>query len=178
MHDDPTWAEIEAIHADRIARYGGSPGLRDPGQLDAARHRPQTGYDADVIAEAAALWESLSQNHPFVDGNKRTALAATYTFLAINGVRMTANADELWAFLDGHDTGGPSASKPWTPGCGPTRRGRHDVSGAGRPSRPNSAPGRRPFWGGAREARPRRDRADGVNHQGLGGARLICKRRF
>jgi len=101
-----TLAEIETIHADQIERYGGSPGLRDPGQLEAALYRPQTGYYADLIAEAAALWESLSQNHPFVDGNKRTALAAAYTLLTINGIRMTAGADELWAFLDHHYSAG------------------------------------------------------------------------
>lgn len=106
MIDYLTRAEIETIHADQIERYGGSPGLRDPGQLEAALYRPQTGYYADLIAEAAALWESLSQNHPSVDGNKRTALAATYTLLAINGIRMTAGADDLWAFLDRHYSAG------------------------------------------------------------------------
>jgi death-on-curing protein len=99
-------AEVEAIHADQIARYGGTQGLRDAAQLDAAVHRPQSGYYADRVAEAAALWESLSQNHPFVDGNKRTALAPTYTFLAVNGVQMTADADTLWAFLDTHYSAG------------------------------------------------------------------------
>lgn len=106
MPDYLTLAEVEAIHEDQIARYGGSRGLRDRGQLEAALFRPQTGYYDDVIAEAAALWESLSQNHPFVDGNKRTALAATYTYLAINGVRMTADADALWAFLEAHYASG------------------------------------------------------------------------
>lgn len=106
MTDYLTRAEIEAIHADQIQRYGGAPGLRDAGQLEAALYRSQTGYYTNVIAEAAALWESLSQNHPFVDGNKRTALAAAYTFLAINGVRMTADAEALWAFLDRHYSGG------------------------------------------------------------------------
>ena len=51
--------------------------------------------------EAAALWESLAQNHPFTDGNKRTAFAATYTFLVINGVRLTADASEIYAFVIG-----------------------------------------------------------------------------
>ena len=94
-----TLADVLAIHADQIATYGGAEGVRDPGQLEAALFRPQSGYYADTIAEAAALWESLSQNHPFVDGNKRTAFAATFTFLAINGVELTADADEGWAFL-------------------------------------------------------------------------------
>ena len=94
-----TLADVLAIHADQIAVYGGAEGVRDPGQLEAALFRPQSGYYADVIAEAAALWESLSQNHPFVDGNKRTAFAATYTFLAINGMNLTADADEAWVIL-------------------------------------------------------------------------------
>ncbi|MDD9993432.1 MAG: type II toxin-antitoxin system death-on-curing family toxin [Rhodospirillales bacterium] len=94
-----TVADVLAIHADQTATYGGAEGMRDPGQLEAALFRPQSGYYADVIAEAAALWESLSQNHPFIDGNKRTAFAATFTFLAINRVELTASADEAWAFL-------------------------------------------------------------------------------
>ena len=61
--------EVIAIHDHQIAQFGGSPGLRDPGQLEAALFRPQSGYYADVFEEAAALWESLSQNHAFIDGN-------------------------------------------------------------------------------------------------------------
>jgi death-on-curing protein len=99
MTDYLTVAEVLAMHANQIARYGGSPGVRDPGLLDAALYRPQTGYYADLIEEAAALWESLAQNHPFLDGNKRTAFAATYTFLAINGVRLTADAQETYVFV-------------------------------------------------------------------------------
>jgi death-on-curing protein len=96
-----TLAEVLAMHADLIERYGGSQGVRDPGLLEAALFRPQTGYYADLIEEAAALWESLSQNHPFIDGNKRTAFAATYTFLAINGVRLTADAQSTQDFVLG-----------------------------------------------------------------------------
>jgi death-on-curing protein len=99
MTDYLTAAEVLAMHADQIDRYGGSHGVRDPGLLDAALYRPQTGYYADLIEEAAALWESLAQNHPFIDGNKRTAFAATYTFLAINGARLTANAQETYDFV-------------------------------------------------------------------------------
>jgi death-on-curing protein len=94
-----TVAEVLAMHADQIQRYGGSHGIRDQGLLEAALFRPQTGYYAGLIEEAAALWESLSQNHAFIDGNKRTAFAATYTFLAINGARLTANAEETYAFV-------------------------------------------------------------------------------
>jgi death-on-curing protein len=94
-----TTVEVLAIHTDQMERYGGAQGVRDPGSLEAALYRPQTGYYADLIEEAAALWESLSQNHPFVDGNKRTAFAAAYTFLAINGLRLTASADQTCVFL-------------------------------------------------------------------------------
>ena len=101
MTDYLTVAEVLAIHADQIERYGGSPGIRDPGLLEAALFRPQTGYYVDLIEEAAALWESLSQNHAFIDGNKRTAFAAMYTFLAINGARLTADAAETSDFVGG-----------------------------------------------------------------------------
>ena len=99
MRDYLTLGDVLAIHADQIATYGGASGIRDPGQLDAALFRPQTGYYADIIAEATALWESLSQNHPFVDGNKRTAFAAMFTFLSVNDVEITADADRAWTFL-------------------------------------------------------------------------------
>lgn len=94
-----TATEVLAIHHDQIERYGGSTGVRDPGQLEAALFRPQTGYYPDLIAEAAALWESLSQNHPFVDGNKRTAFAVTITLLAVNGWVLTADEEGVIAFL-------------------------------------------------------------------------------
>ena len=94
-----TVAEVLAMQADQIERYGGSHGVRDRGLLESALYRPQTGYYSDLIEEAAALWESLSQNHPFIDGNKRTAFAATYTFLAINGAHLTADPQETYDFL-------------------------------------------------------------------------------
>ncbi|HXQ14610.1 MAG TPA: type II toxin-antitoxin system death-on-curing family toxin [Caulobacteraceae bacterium] len=99
MTDYLTVADVMAIHEDLIARYGGRDGLRDPGLLEAALFRPQTGYYADRIAEASALWESLSQNHPFVDGNKRVAFAAMFVFLQINGVELQANADTAWRLV-------------------------------------------------------------------------------
>src|ERR1700689_4757624 len=99
MSDHLTLVEVLAIHADQIERYGGSHGIRDQGLLEAALYRPQTGYYADLIEEAAALWESLAQNHAFIDGNKRAAFAATYTFLAINGARLTPDAEETYAFV-------------------------------------------------------------------------------
>ncbi len=91
--------DVLAIHAEQIERYGGAEGLRDYGQLEAAVARPRSGYYADICGEAAALWESLSQNHPFVDGNKRMAFSAMYRFLALNDVVVAADADEAWGFL-------------------------------------------------------------------------------
>lgn len=86
--------DVLAIHSDLIERFGGTQGVRDPGLLEAALFRPQTGYYNSLLDEAAALWESLSQNHPFIDGNKRVAFASPYVFLAINDVEITAS-DEV-----------------------------------------------------------------------------------
>jgi death-on-curing protein len=99
MSESLTLAEVLAIHQDQIDRYGGSDGVRDAGQLEAALFRPQTGYYADTLKEAAALWESLGQNHPCIDGNKRTAFAATFTFLAINHIAITAEAQDTYTFI-------------------------------------------------------------------------------
>lgn len=83
-----TVADVLALHTVLIQRYGGASGLRDPGALEAALFRPQTGYYEDIVAEAAALFESLAIHHPFVDGNKRIAFAAVDIFLRINGFRL------------------------------------------------------------------------------------------
>jgi len=93
--------DVLIIHADQISRYGGVLGVRDPGLLEAALFRPQTGHYPTLIDEAAALWESLSQNHPFVDGNKRTAFAATYVFLSINGLTIIATDQDTQSFVLG-----------------------------------------------------------------------------
>jgi death-on-curing protein len=94
-----TTIEVLAIHKILIDRYGGSHGLRDAGALESALYRPQTGCYEDLIQEAAALWESLSQNHPFIDGNKRAAFGATYTFLSVNGTKIKANSNEIIIFV-------------------------------------------------------------------------------
>ena len=102
----PTVAETVAVHARLIARFGGSEGIRDYGALESALARPRSGYYSDLIQEAAALWESLSQNHPFLDGNKRVAVTATAAFLRVNGYRL--EFDDLDAFLfltDLYETG-------------------------------------------------------------------------
>src|ERR1700753_1195553 len=87
------------MHADLIVLYGGADGLRDPGLLEAALFRPQTGYYADVIEEAAALWESLAMNHGFIDGNKRVAYACVELFLQLNGADISASNDALEKFI-------------------------------------------------------------------------------
>jgi len=91
--------DVLTIHDVQIGEYGGAFGVRDPGQLEAALFRPQTGYYPDLVAEAAALWESLSQNHPFIDGNKRTAFAAMHVFLVLNGFDLDADPDEAMGFV-------------------------------------------------------------------------------
>ena len=80
MTSYPTVDDVLAVHSRLIIRFGGSLGIRDRGALESALARPQSGYYTDIIQEAAALWESLSQNHPFVDGNKRVAVATTAAF--------------------------------------------------------------------------------------------------
>lgn len=92
--DDVLW-----IHDEQLRLYGGAAGVRDQGLILSALLRPQTGYYADLIEEAAALWESLAMNHGFVDGNKRVAFAGTILFLEANGVNPTGTEDEWIAFI-------------------------------------------------------------------------------
>lgn len=95
-----TIIEVLSIHKILIEKYGGMGGVRDMGALDAALFRPQSGYYEDIIEESAALWESLSQNHPFIDGNKRTAFAVTYTFLSMNGYKLKINVKETIKYIN------------------------------------------------------------------------------
>ena len=96
-HDFPSVEEVVAIHNALIRETGGSTGLRDPGALDSAMMRSQLGYYEDIIEEAAAMLESLAMNHPFVDGNKRTALAVTDAFLRLNGRFIDCDSEETYA---------------------------------------------------------------------------------
>jgi death on curing protein len=101
-----TVADVLAIHIVQINRYGGTHGIRDPGALEAALFRPQTGYYKDIIAEAAALMESLAINHPFLDGNRRVAFAAADIFLRINGWRLQRSPMQIHAeIIQMFDTG-------------------------------------------------------------------------
>ena len=94
-----TVAEVLAIHHRQIEHYGGIQGLRDQGALEAAVFRPQIGYYANLAEEAAALMESLANNHPFLDGNKRVAFDATHTFLLVNGFTIVADPAETYVFM-------------------------------------------------------------------------------
>lgn len=96
-HDYLTVADLLGLHAILLQRYGGAPGVRDPGALEAALFRPQTGYYDDIVMEASALLESLAINHPFVDGNKRVAFAAADVFLRINGWRLKRAPMQIFA---------------------------------------------------------------------------------
>ena len=86
--------EVLTLHAILIDEFGGTDGVRDLGALEAAVFRPQTGYYEDPIAEAAALLESLIQNHPFLDGKKRTAVAAADVHLRMNGFELSGDSME------------------------------------------------------------------------------------
>ncbi len=89
-----TVVELLAIHDELIAEFAGSGGVRDMGALESAVFRPQTGYYDDAIAEAAALMESIIQNHPFIDGNKRAGFAAADIHLRLNGWAFVGDPDE------------------------------------------------------------------------------------
>ncbi len=94
--------EVVAIHERLIERFGGAAGVRDLGLLESALYRPRTGYYNDVIEMAAALFESLLMNHPFVDGNKRVAFFATDVFLRLNGWKLAIDDVAAHEFLVGH----------------------------------------------------------------------------
>ena len=90
------------IHAEQLRLFGGAEGVRDLGLIETVLLRPQTGYYADLVEQAAALWESLAMNHGFVDGNKRVAFACLDIFLGLNGARLEAEPDAVIAFIYRH----------------------------------------------------------------------------
>ncbi len=96
-----TLDELLALHERLIGRFGGSAGVRDLGLAESALFRPKSGYYDDVVAMAAALFESLLMNHAFVDGNKRIAFFATDVFLRMNGWRLEIRTREAYEFLIG-----------------------------------------------------------------------------
>ena len=91
--------QIKRIHYELIERFGGSHGIRDEALLDSAVGRYQQGYYKDVIEEAAALLESLGGNHAFIDGNKRIAVTATFTFLMVNAYDVNLDDKQAYDFI-------------------------------------------------------------------------------
>lgn len=105
-----TLDEVLGIHADQIRRYGGATGLRDLELLCSAIAMPQTTFDGEYLHTshfdmAAAYLFHLARNHPFVDGNKRTALMCALVFLGLNGQRLQAGSDALYELVDGVASG-------------------------------------------------------------------------
>ncbi len=94
-----TLDEALAIHERLVSQFGGLRGVRDAGLLESALYRPRTGYYRDIAEMAAALFESLLMNHPFIDGNKRVAFFATDVFLRLNGWKLRVDPEEAHAFL-------------------------------------------------------------------------------
>jgi len=96
---------VKAIHSMQIAEHGGSDGLRDKGLLLSALARPPnlhaSGENVDISGLAAAYAYGIAKNHPFIDGNKRTALVVMRTFLALNDVDFHASQEEKYITILG-----------------------------------------------------------------------------
>jgi death on curing protein len=106
---EPSWIrEIEALafHAQQIAIFGGSDGVRDRGLLSSALARPQNIFaysesECTMARLAAAYAVGISSNHPFVDGNKRTAMQVAFVFLEFNGFSVTATQEDAYLTILG-----------------------------------------------------------------------------
>lgn len=95
-----TLDEVLAIHHEEVEKFGGSHGVRDLDLLDSALHRPQSSFMGEdlyptLFRKAAALMHSILLNHPFIDANKRTSVAAMAYFLHLNGYNIAAEQKEL-----------------------------------------------------------------------------------
>jgi death on curing protein len=101
MSEYPTVAEIYQMQHRLIDMFGGLHGVRDKGAIEAAVFRPQTGYYNSLEEEAAALMESLGNNHGFLDGNKRIAFTAADVFLRRNGFYIEVEAATGYEFVNG-----------------------------------------------------------------------------
>jgi death on curing protein len=104
---EPDWIGVEvalAIHEEQISEHGGGEGVRDQGLLESALARPRNAWAygvEDFCALAAALGHGIARNHPFVDGNRRTAYVAVETFLLLNGLALLASdAESVIAMLE------------------------------------------------------------------------------
>ena len=93
--------EVLELHADQISSFGGSPGVRDEGLLESALAQPQATFGGQFLhptisEQAAAYLYHIAMNHPFIDGNKRTAFAVMDTFLRLNGCALNLTDDEVY----------------------------------------------------------------------------------
>jgi death on curing protein len=97
-------ATILTFHQDQLERYGGKEGIRDEKLLESAMAQPEASFEGEYVHQdlfhmAAAYGFHICQNHPFYDGNKRTALIAMYTFLYVNGYQIVADKKSLFAVM-------------------------------------------------------------------------------
>lgn len=95
----PSLDEVIEIHRVLLEHFGGAEGIRDVGLLESALYRPRSGYYTSLDEMAAAMFESLINNHPFVDGNKRAAFFTTDIFLRLNGYKFQVDAKTAYQFL-------------------------------------------------------------------------------
>lgn len=95
----PTVEEALYLHARLIGDFGGTSGVRDLGLLESALTRPRSGYYSSLSEQAAAMMQSLSRNHPFVDGNKRMTFALTAVFLRLNGYSLKVSTRDAERFI-------------------------------------------------------------------------------
>jgi death on curing protein len=104
---EPGWLEIGIVldfHAEQLALFGGAEGVRDLGLLESALARPINKFaygESDLANLAAAYGFGIARNHPFVDGNKRTALASMIVFLGLNGFDLDAPREQATAIILG-----------------------------------------------------------------------------
>jgi death-on-curing protein len=106
---EPIWIDATdavIMHDRELAMHGGSAGVRDNGLLESALARPKNHWayaesEPSLVVLAAALAFGISSNHPFVDGNKRTALVASFTFLDVNGLEVTATQEDAYLTILG-----------------------------------------------------------------------------
>jgi len=96
----PTLEEALYLHQVLLEEFGGSAGVLDYGLLESALARPRSGYYKTLAEQAAALLHSLALNHPFVDGNKRVAVALTAVFLRLNGFALKTSTSEGREFIE------------------------------------------------------------------------------
>lgn len=105
--NEPEWLDIELVldfHAEQLALFGGADGIRDRGLLESALARPINKFaygETEIAALSAAYGFGIARNHPFVDGNKRTALASMIVFLGLNGIDLDATQGEATAIILG-----------------------------------------------------------------------------